>query len=258
MWFARELQTVLGYARWDNFLSAINRAVDSCNTQGINVDDHFREVTKMISIAKGAMREVKDYMLTRYACYLIAQNGDPKKEPVAFAQSYFAVQTRKIELIEERINYLARLESRDRLRISEKQLSQNIYERGVDDKGFGRIRSKGDTVLFGGHTTEDMKKHLGVKDNRPLADFLPTLTIAAKNLATEMTNYNVEGKNLYGEPVITREHMQNNQSVRDMLGKRGIRPEELPPAEDIKKLERKVASEEKKLVKTTSKLPKKK
>lgn len=212
----------------------------------------------MISIAKGAMREVKDYMLTRYACYLIAQNGDPKKEPVAFAQSYFAVQTRKIELIEERINYLARLESRDRLRISEKQLSQNIYERGVDDKGFGRIRSKGDTVLFGGHTTEDMKKHLGVKDNRPLADFLPTLTIAAKNLATEMTNYNVEGKNLYGEPVITREHMQNNQSVRDMLGKRGIRPEELPPAEDIKKLERKVASEEKKLVKTTSKLPKKK
>ena len=258
VWFARELQTVLGYARWDNFLSAINRAVDSCNTQGINVDDHFREVTKMISIAKGAMREVKDYMLTRYACYLIAQNGDPKKEPVAFAQSYFAVQTRKIELIEERINYLARLESRDRLRISEKQLSQNIYERGVDDKGFGRIRSKGDTVLFGGHTTEDMKKHLGVKDNRPLADFLPTLTIAAKNLATEMTNYNVEGKNLYGEPVITREHMQNNQSVRDMLGKRGIRPEELPPAEDIKKLERKVASEEKKLVKTTSKLPKKK
>lgn len=258
VWFARELQTVLGYARWDNFLSAINRAVDSCNTQGINVDDHFREVTKMISIAKGAMREVKDYMLTRYACYLIAQNGDPKKEPVAFAQSYFAVQTRKIELIEERINYLARLESRDRLRISEKQLSQNIYERGVDDKGFGRIRSKGDTVLFGGHTTEDMKKHLGVKDNRPLADFLPTLTIAAKNLATEMTNYNVEGKNLYGEPVITREHMQNNQSVRDMLGKRGIRPEELPPAEDIKKLERKVASEEKKLVKTTSILPKKK
>ncbi len=258
MWFARELQTVLGYARWDNFQSAINRAVDSCNTQGINVDDHFREVTKMISIAKGAMREVKDYMLTRYACYLIAQNGDPKKEPVAFAQSYFAVQTRKIELIEERINYLARLESRDRLRISEKQLSQNIYERDVDDKGFGRIRSKGDTVLFGGHTTEDMKKRLGVKDNRPLADFLPTLTIAAKNLATEMTNYNVEGKNLYGEPVITREHMQNNQSVRDMLGKRGIRPEELPPAEDIKKLERKVASEEKKLVKTTSKLPKKK
>ena len=258
VWFARELQTVLGYARWDNFLSAINRAVDSCNTQGINVDDHFREVTKMISIAKGAMRAVKDYMLTRYACYLIAQNGDPKKEPVAFAQSYFAVQTRKIELIEERINYLARLESRDRLRISEKQLSQNIYERGVDDKGFGRIRSKGDTVLFGGHTTEDMKKHLGVKDNRPLADFLPTLTIAAKNLATEMTNYNVEGKNLYGEPVITREHMQNNQSVRDMLGKRGIRPEELPPAEDIKKLERKVASEEKKLVKTTSILPKKK
>ena len=258
VWFARDLQKVLGYARWENFQTAINRAVESCNTQGINVDDHFREVTKMITLAKGAERDIKDYMLTRFACYLIAQNGEPKKEEIAFAQSYFAVQTRKAELIEERLNYIARLESRDRLRASEKQLSQHIYERGVDDKGFGRIRSKGDAVLFGGHTTEDMKKRLGVKDNRPLADFLPTLTIAAKNLATEMTNYNVEGKDLYGEPAITREHMQNNKSVRDMLGQRGIRPEELPPTEDIKKLERRVASEQKKIEKASAKLPKKK
>ena len=258
VWFARDLQNVLGYARWENFLTAINRAVESCKNQNINVDDHFREVTKMIKLAKGAEREIKDYMLTRYACYLIAQNGDPKKEEVAFAQSYFAVQTRKAELIEERINYVARLESRDRLRASEKQLSQNIYERGVDDKGFGRIRSKGDAVLFGGHTTEDMKRRLGVKDNRPLADFLPTLTIAAKNLATEMTNYNVENNDLYGENAITKEHMQNNQSVRDMLGQRGIRPEELPPAEDIKKLERRVASEHKKIEKSSPKLPKRK
>ena len=258
VWFARDLQNVLGYARWENFLTAINRAVESCKNQNINVDDHFREVTKMIKLAKGAEREIKDYMLTRYACYLIAQNGDPKKEEIAFAQSYFAVQTRKAELIEERINYVARLESRDRLRASEKQLSQNIYERGVDDKGFGRIRSKGDAVLFGGHTTEDMKRRLGVKDNRPLADFLPTLTIAAKNLATEMTNYNVENNDLYGENAITKEHMQNNQSVRDMLGQRGIRPEELPPAEDIKKLERRVASEHKKIEKSSSKLPKRK
>ena len=258
VWFARDLQNVLGYARWENFLTAINRAIESCKNQNINVDDHFREVTKMIKLAKGAEREIKDYMLTRYACYLIAQNGDPKKEEIAFAQSYFAVQTRKAELIEERINYVARLESRDRLRASEKQLSQNIYERGVDDKGFGRIRSKGDAVLFGGHTTEDMKRRLGVKDNRPLADFLPTLTIAAKNLATEMTNYNVESNDLYGENAITKEHMQNNKSVRDMLGQRGIRPEELPPAEDIKKLERRVASEHKKIEKSSSKLPKRK
>ncbi len=256
VWFARDLQIVLGYARWENFQTAINRAVESCNTQGVNVDDHFREVTKMVKLGSGAEREVKDYMLTRYACYLIAQNGDPKKEEVAFAQSYFAVQTRRAELIEERINYIARLESRDRLRASEKQLSQNIYERGVDDKGFGRIRSKGDAVLFGGHTTEDMKRRLGVKDNRPLADYLPTLTIAAKNLATEMTNYNVESNDLYGENDITREHMQNNKSVRDMLGQRGIRPEELPPAEDIKKLERRVASEQKKIEKSSPKLPK--
>ena len=255
VWYARELQQVLGYARWENFVIAIGRAMESCKTLGISIDDHFREATKMVQLGSGAQREVQDFILTRYACYLIAQNGDPKKEEVAFAQSYFAVQTRKAELIEERLNEVARLNTRERLRASEKQLSRNIYQRGVDDRGFGRIRSKGDYALFGGLSTDQMKRRLGIKSGA-LADYLPTLTIAAKNLATEMTNYNVEQKDLYGEASITAEHVQNNRSVRGMLGQRGIKPEELPPAEDIKKVERRVAKDEKSMLKDSQKLPK--
>lgn len=247
-WYARELQAAFSYSQWRRFNEVIEKAKLSCNVSGNIVSNHFADVGKMVDLGSGATREIADVKLTRYACYLIAQNGDPRKEEIAFAQSYFAQQTRKQELIEEHMKNLQRLENRDKLRASEKQLSKNIYERGVDDAGFGRIRSAGDCALFG-RSTQSMKERYGVTKGRPLADFLPNLTIAAKNLATEMTNYNTEAKDLYGEPSITHEHVQNNSTIRNMLGERGIKPENLPPAEDIKKVERRVKSNEKKLAK---------
>lgn len=253
-WYARELMKLLEYTEWRNFEKIIRKAIVSCENNSVMAANHFVYVKTPVKVGSGAVRNIDDYMLTRYACYLIAENGDPRKEQIAFAQSYFAVQTRRQELIEERISYIERTEARGKLKESEKRLSQNIYERGVDDAGFGRIRSKGDQALFGGYTTREMKQRFGVQDTRPLADFLPTLTIAAKNLATEMTNYNVEEKDLQGEPSITIEHVENNISVRDMLGQRGIKPENLPAAEDIKKLERRVRREDKQIAEKSGKL----
>lgn len=247
-WYARELQEAFSYSQWRRFNEVIEKAKLSCKVSDNIVSNHFADVGKMVDLGSGASREIADVKLTRYACYLIAQNGDPRKEEIAFAQSYFAQQTRKQELIEEHMKNLQRLENRDKLRASEKRLSKNIYERGVDDAGFGRIRSAGDCALFG-RSTQSMKERYGVTKGRALADFLPNLAIAAKNLATEMTNYNTETKDLYGEPSITHEHVQNNSTIRNMLGERGIKPENLPPAEDIKKVERRVKSNEKKLAK---------
>ncbi len=246
-WSARELQPILGYSRWENFTNAIEKAKRGCENAGESITDHFRGFTKMVELGSGAKRELADVALTRYACYLIAQNGDPVKNEIAFAQTYFAVQTRRQEIIEKRLLDVARVSAREKLTNSEKKLSGIIYERGVDEKGFALIRSKGDEALFGGFGTNDMKKKLGVPSTRPLADFLPTLTIKAKDFATELTSHNVTEKDLKGTQDIGKEHTDNNVAVRNMLKERGVLPEQLPAAEDIKKVQRKLTTEEKKI-----------
>lgn len=245
-WSARELAKLLGYAQWRNFENIVNKANAACEHAEQEVSYHFAEVGKMVSLGSGSEREVSDYMLTRYACYLVAQNGDPRKPQVAFAQNYFAVQTRRAELVQQRILDYERIQARTKLAETEKRLSGILYERGVDSKGFALIRSKGDKALFRIDTAL-LKRKLGAPESRPLADFLPTISIKAKDFAAEMTSVNVQQKDLYGQQEIGKEHVDNNAAVRDMLLQRGIIPEQLPPGEDVKKVERRLKSEEKRL-----------
>ncbi len=252
-WSARELQNIFNYSQWRNFENVIDKAKTACESSGVVVADHFADLSKMVGLGSNAQRPIQDIALSRYACYLVAQNGDPAKTEVAFAQTYFAVQTRKQEMIEQRLLDVARVSAREKLSKSEKKLSGIIYERGVDDKGFAIIRSKGDAALFGGFSTNDMKHKLKVPDGKPLADFLPTLTIKAKDFATELTSHNVVEKDLKGNEKISKEHIENNLAVRKMLHERGVKPELLPPSEDASKLKRKLEGDEKKIVKEAKK-----
>ena len=251
-WSARELQQLLGYSLWQNFTKVIDKAKVACEVVNQSVSDHFIGVNKKVELGSGAQREIEDLMLTRYACYLVAQNGDPRKEQIAFAQTYFAVQTRKAELIEQRLLEVERVKARAKLQETEKKLSGILYERGVNDKSFAVIRSKGDQALFRLNTAT-LKRKMGVPANRPLADFLPTISIKAKDFAAEMTSMNVQTKDLQSETMIAKEHIDNNAAVRKMLLERGIVPEDLPAAEDVKKVERRLASEEKKAVENKKK-----
>ncbi len=258
-WYARELQNLLGYDKWENFEKVIAKARIACKSSNQEVFDHFLEVRKMIKLAKGAEREVVDVKLTRYACYLIAQNGDSRKEEIAFAMTYFAVQTRKQEILEKRLSELERVQAREKLSASEKEFSSIVFERGVDSRGFARIRSNGDIALFGGYSTQEMKSKLKIPIQRPLADFLPTVTIKAKDLANEITNFNIKKKSdIDGESDISHEHVKNNKNMRDMLKKSGIIPENLPPEEDLKKVQRRLNSDDKEIPKRTNKLKNKK
>ncbi|EOZ96174.1 DNA-damage-inducible protein D [Indibacter alkaliphilus LW1] len=251
-WSARELQDLLGYSKWENFEKVIQKAKDACRNAGEEIEYHFPDVRKMVKIGSGAEKEIDDILLTRYACYLIAQNGDSRKQEIAFAQNYFAIQTRRAELVEERLLEFERIKAREKLSQTEKQLSGILYERGVDNQGFAIIRSKGDQALFR-LNTQMLKRKMGVPDSRPVADFLPTISIKAKDLAAEMTGLNVQSKDLKGQSKIEKEHIDNNLAVRDMLTKRGIVPENLPAAEDVKKLQRKLKGDEKKVLKDTKK-----
>ena len=251
-WSARELQSLLGYSKWENFEKVIQKAKDACNIAGEEIDYHFPDIRKTIPMPKGAEKEINDMLLTRYACYLIAQNGDSRKEEIAFAQNYFAVQTRRAELVEQRILEFERVKAREKLSQTEKQLSGILYERGVDSQGFASIRSKGDQALFKLNTLM-LKRKMGVPESRPVADFLPTISIKAKDLAAEMTGLNVQSKDLKGQTKIEKEHIDNNLAVRNMLTQRGIVPENLPPSEDVKKLQRKLDGDEKKLLKSPKK-----
>lgn len=247
-WLARDLQHLLGYDEWRNFTTVISKAKTSCELSGHPVADHFVDVNKTIAMPKGAEKEVPDIMLTRYACYLIAQNGDPRKQEIAFAQTYFAIQTRKAEVIEQKLLEAERVSARKKLTSTEKELSAVIYEQTGSDQNFAVIRSKGDQALFG-KTTQAMKSQWKVPDNRPLADFAPTIILKAKDFATEITIFNARQNQLASESAISSEHITNNEAVRKTLLERGIRPESLPAAEDVKKVERRLVADEKKALK---------
>jgi len=273
-WLARDLQHLLGYAEWRNFTAVVTKAKTACEVSNYAISDHFVDVNKMVDLGSGSQREVDDTMLTRYACYLIAQNGDPRKQEIAFAQTYFAIQTRRAELIEQRLLDAERVSARKKLTETEKELSQVIYEQTGGNRNFASIRSKGDQALYEqtdgnrnfasirskgdqalfGKSTQAMKAQWKVPDKRPLADFAPTIILKAKDFATEITIFNSRERNLTTEGAISSEHATNNQAVRNTLLERGIRPESLPAAEDVKKVERRLTSEEKKSLKNPDKL----
>lgn len=263
-WRARELMPRLGYANWQNFREAIRRAWQSCETADINADAHFLvgdgsgpwkpdEVFTGTSKNPQGGRPSEDVILTRRAAFLLVMNGDSTKSEIAFGQQYFAVATRTLELIKQRVAEAARLQAREKLTETEKRFQGVLFDHDVDGPGIARIRSKGDKVLFGGRDTQTMKEIWGVPASRPLADFAPEVVVVAKQLAAAITSHNVKSNDLYGENEITAEHLENNATVYSGLKSRGIEPQRLNPEEDIKKVERRHAADAKQLSKPEKK-----
>ncbi len=247
-WSARDLMPMLGYTKWQKFTEVIERAKAACKLSGQNIDDHVTGAGKMIATGKGATRKIEDFFLTRYAFYLIAQNGDPRKPEIALAQTYFATQTRKQELLEQRDMESKRLDARAKLRETESKIESTVYERGIKyPVEFATFKNKHIEALYGGISASQLKKIRKIPPKRSLADFDSHVELKAKDFALAMTDHNIKEKDIRGKEAMNTEVVKNSRETRQALLNRGIKPEHIKPEEDLKLVESRKNKEAKRI-----------